>query len=107
MRAENGRLGVEATTRSDLTARSATKPRPNSSIVQWRTARPERNRLEKSSRAVQGWGAAHRRSDSNSGWIKVGGNVTANPNWLNCSRRLPTLPAIANCDVEKRMAQGP
>ena len=30
-----------------LTTRSATKPRSSSSIDQWRTARPERNRLEK------------------------------------------------------------
>jgi hypothetical protein len=47
MHAENARLHVETTTRKGLTARSATKPRSSSSIDQWRTARPERNRLEK------------------------------------------------------------
>src|SRR5262249_58866152 len=47
MRAENARLGVETTTRSDLTARSATKPRSSLSIDQRHTARPDRNRLEK------------------------------------------------------------
>src|SRR6516165_11474141 len=47
MRGENARLGVETTTRRDRTARSAIKSRSTLSIDQWRTARPERNRLEK------------------------------------------------------------
>src|SRR5262249_42080685 len=47
MRGENARLGVETITRSDLTARSATKPRSSSSIGQWHTARPDWNVLEK------------------------------------------------------------
>src|SRR5215831_12169239 len=47
MRAENARLGVETTTRSDLTARSATKPRSSLLIGQWHTARVDRNWLEK------------------------------------------------------------
>src|SRR5215216_2047687 len=38
-------LGVETTTRSDLTARSATKV-PIALIDQWHTARPNRNGLE-------------------------------------------------------------
>jgi Integrase core domain len=46
-RAENARLGVETTTRKRLTARSAKKLRSSSSIDQWRTVRPERNRLKK------------------------------------------------------------
>src|SRR6516162_9948145 len=59
MRGENARLGVETTTRGDRTARSAIKSRSTLSIDQWRTARPERNRLEKSNWVVQGWGAVH------------------------------------------------
>src|SRR6516165_3611088 len=47
MRGENARLGVETTTRRDRTARSAIKSRSTLSIDQWRTARPERNWLEK------------------------------------------------------------
>src|SRR5262249_56957732 len=47
MRGENARLGVETITRSDLTARSATKPRSSSSIGQWHAARPDWNVLEK------------------------------------------------------------
>src|SRR5262249_47942918 len=54
MRDENARLGVETTTRSDLTARSATKPRSSGSISQWHAARTDRNWLEKASRPVQG-----------------------------------------------------
>jgi transposase InsO family protein len=46
-RVEYATLGVETITRRDRTARSAANPRSSSSIDQWRTARPERNRLEK------------------------------------------------------------
>ena len=47
MRVENARFGVETITRSDHTARSATKLRSNSPIDQRLSARPDRNTLEK------------------------------------------------------------
>jgi hypothetical protein len=75
MRGENARLGVETITRRDRTARSATKPRSSSSTDQWRTARPERNRLEKSSCPVQGWGAVQNRLKTSSRPVQRWGAV--------------------------------
>src|SRR5215471_2978192 len=74
MRAENARLGVETTTKNDLTARSAIKPRSRLSTDQRQSARPDHEMLEKyqqggprmgsssrcwknTSKVVQGWGA--------------------------------------------------
>ena len=47
MRAENARLGVETTMRSDLTARSAIKPRSRWSNDQRQPARPDRRHAGK------------------------------------------------------------
>jgi putative transposase len=71
----NTRLGVETITRSDLTARSATKPRSNSSIGQRHSARPDHAAGKKASRLIQGWGAVQKPSDSGCHWMEAGGNV--------------------------------
>jgi putative transposase len=55
---QNARLGVETTTRSDHTARSATKSRSNSSTDQRHSARPDRATLEKAQHGGPGLGAA-------------------------------------------------
>src|SRR5262245_26064807 len=65
MRDENARLGVETITRSDLTARSATKPRSSSSIGQWHAARTDPNWLEKGQQAGP-------RMGSSSNWLEKG-----------------------------------
>src|SRR6185503_16726363 len=57
------------TTRRGLTARSPTKPRSSLPIDQRRTARPERSRLENSSRPIQGSGAVQQTPDLNLRWM--------------------------------------
>jgi hypothetical protein len=77
MRVENARLGVETITRKGLTARSATKPRSSSSIDQWRTARPERNRLEKIQQGRSKDGEQFNPTrDSTHRWMKERAQVT-------------------------------
>src|SRR4029077_5288771 len=89
MRAENARLGVETTTKNDLTARSATYPRSRSSNDQRQSARADREWLGKSQqggprmgssskwleKCQQGgprMGSSSHLLDSNRCWIKVG-----------------------------------
>jgi transposase InsO family protein len=55
----------------------ATMPRSSSLSDQWRTARPDRNRLEKIQLAGARTGSSSKKPDSNSDWIRRGGNVTS------------------------------
>ena len=63
------------------------KSRSTLSIDQWRTARPERNRLEKSNWVVQGWGAVQNRLEKSNwvvqGWGAVQERITESPSWTD------------------------